>query len=85
VVSFMGVTETLNAYPTYIIAYLSLIHCLSPAKSVNWSKRSSGLWSTWVAMLGSILLHPWELERWASASTTNTHLLALLHELRFGA
>ncbi len=31
VVSFMGVTETLNAYPTYIIAYLSLIHCLSPA------------------------------------------------------
>jgi len=30
VVSFMGVTETLNAYPTYIIAYLSLIHCLSP-------------------------------------------------------
>jgi hypothetical protein len=26
----MGVTETLNAYPTYIIAYLSLIHCLSP-------------------------------------------------------
>ena len=27
----MGVTETLNAYPTYIIAYLSLIHCLSPA------------------------------------------------------
>jgi len=30
VVSFMGVTETLNAYPTYIIAYLSLLHCLSP-------------------------------------------------------
>jgi hypothetical protein len=29
----MGVTETLNAYPTYIIAYLSLIHCLSPVIS----------------------------------------------------
>ncbi|MEG4087509.1 hypothetical protein, partial [Microcoleus sp. POL10_C6] len=25
-----GVTGTLNAYPTYIIAYLSLIYCLSP-------------------------------------------------------
>jgi hypothetical protein len=31
----MGVTETLNAYPTYIIAYLSLIHCLSPANHLN--------------------------------------------------
>jgi hypothetical protein len=30
VVSFMGVTGTLNAYPTYIIAYLPLIYCLSP-------------------------------------------------------
>ena len=35
VVSFMGVTETLNAYPTYIIAYLSLIHCLSPVKQIG--------------------------------------------------
>src|SRR3989304_9894426 len=28
----MGVMETLNAYPTHIIAYLSLIHCLSPVR-----------------------------------------------------
>jgi len=34
VVSFMGVTGTLNAYPTYIIAYLSLIHCLSPVSNL---------------------------------------------------
>ena len=35
VVSFMGVTVTLNAYPTYIIAYLSLIHCLSPVNRLK--------------------------------------------------
>ena len=34
----MGVTETLNAYPSYIIAYLSLIHCLSPDN--NLAERS---------------------------------------------
>src|SRR4028118_1516041 len=39
VVSFMGVTETLNAYPTYIIAYLSLIHCLSPVKQYRETKN----------------------------------------------
>ena len=31
----MGVTETLNAYPTYIIAYLSLIYCLSPVNVIS--------------------------------------------------
>ena len=38
VVSFMGVTGTLNAYPTYIIAYLSLTYCLSPANSSSFVK-----------------------------------------------
>lgn len=42
VVSFMGVMKRLNVYPSWIIAYLSVIHCLSFVKGdLGGARRAS--------------------------------------------
>ncbi len=56
VVSFMGVTETLNAYPTYIIAYLSLIHCLIPARQSQAARGTRTVRADTFSLAGAVLL-----------------------------